>query len=234
MRQAVILAGGRAMRMRPYTEDRPKAMVEVAGRPIIEHQLRWMAANRVKQVVISCGYRAEMLEEHLHSLRDLDLIISFAVEEEALGRGGGFKFAAGMLPYPKETWLGTNGDVVTHFPLVDLASHHRSLVEKFGVKATVALAAYRSNWGVAELDGELITGFMQSPNLPYWINAGIYALEPEVTKMFPDKGDHEDSTFPDLSENKELGAFKIDGYWRGIDTVKDVEEATAELTGHRY
>jgi NDP-sugar pyrophosphorylase family protein len=213
--------------MRPYTEDRPKAMIEIAGTPIIEHQLRWLATNGIEDVVVSCGYRADVLESYLNSLRDLDLYLIFAVEEKPLGRGGGLKFAARSLPHPKENWFGLNGDVITDFRLNDLAEHHRELA----TVATIALAPYRSSWGVAELEGDLIRGFVQSPNLPYWINAGIYAMQPEVARMLPEKGDHEDSLFPELAKAGKLGAFKIEGYWRGIDTVKDMHEATLELEG---
>lgn len=229
MRQAVILAGGRAMRMRPYTQDRPKAMVEVAGAPILEHQIRWLAGNGVEQIVISCGYRADLLESHFRDGSDYGLNITYAVEDTPLGRGGGLKFAAHMLPSAGLAWLGINGDVITRFPLKDLRDRHEGLREQHSVLATIALATYRSSWGVAELEGDLITGFVQSPKLPYWINAGIYAMEPDITPMLPDKGDHEDTTFPNLSRQGKIGYFKIDGYWRGIDTVKDVEEATKEL-----
>ena len=65
MRQAVILAGGRATRMLPHSLDRPKAMVEVSGTPIIGHQLEWLARNEVTDVIVSVGYRAGVIQEHL-------------------------------------------------------------------------------------------------------------------------------------------------------------------------
>jgi NDP-sugar pyrophosphorylase family protein len=225
MRQAVILAGGKATRMRPYTDDRPKAMVEVAGAPILEHQLRWLAASDVGFVVLSVGYRADVIRAHVGDGAGFGLEVSYAVEDEPLGRGGGLKFAAQRLPFPDEGWLGMNGDVLCRFPMSDLTGQHHRL----NATATIALAPYRSNWGLAELEGDLVRGFVQSPRLPYWINAGIYAMSPEVVALLPDKGDHEDTTFPSLALAGKLGAFKIEGYWRGIDTVKDVQEASAEL-----
>jgi NDP-sugar pyrophosphorylase family protein len=225
MRQAVILAGGKATRMRPYTDDRPKAMVEVAGAPILEHQLRWLAASDVGFVVLSVGYRADVIQAHVGDGSGFGLEASYAVEDEPLGRGGGLKFAAQQLPFPDEGWIGMNGDVLSRFQMSDLVGQHHRL----NATATIALAPYRSNWGLAELEGDLVRGFVQSPRLPYWINAGIYAMSPEVVSLLPDKGDHEDTTFPSLALAGKLGAFKIEGYWRGIDTVKDVQEASAEL-----
>jgi NDP-sugar pyrophosphorylase family protein len=220
--QAVVLAGGKATRMRPYTDDRPKAMVEVAGTPIVEHQIRWLVDNGVSEIVVSCGYRAEVLQEHLQDGSALGVAITYAVESQPLGRGGGLKFAARRLPHPDEFTFALNGDVLSRFSLADLLNHHRSVE----ATATVALAPYKTTWGIADLDGGLIKGFRQSPTLPYWINGGIYVLEAECIDLLPDKGDHEDSTFPELARAGKLGGYRIDGYWRGIDTVKDVIEAT--------
>jgi len=223
--QAVILAGGQATRMRPYTDERPKAMVEVGGTPIVEHQIRWLVRNDVRQMVVSCGYRAEVLKEHLSDGAALGATITYAVEDEPLGRGGGLKFAAKHLPDPSSRWLAMNGDIICRFQIADLVAKH----DEVGATATIALAQYRTTWGIADLDGELIRGFTQSPLLPYWINGGIYCFEPALTELLPDKGDHEDSTFPQLAKEGKLAAFKIDGYWKGIDTVKDIKEATADL-----
>jgi NDP-sugar pyrophosphorylase family protein len=223
--QAIVLAGGKATRMRPYTDDRPKAMVEVAGIPIVEHQIRWLIDNGVKEIVVSCGYRAEVLQEHLQDGQGVGAAITYAVESEPLGRGGGLKFAARRVPHPGRFTFALNGDVLSRFPLSDLLAHHRSV----GATATLALAPYRTTWGIADLEGGLIKGFRQSPTLPYWINGGIYVLEPECIDLLPDKGDHEDSTFPELARDGKLGGYRIEGYWKGIDTVKDVIEATNDL-----
>lgn len=227
MRQAVILAGGQATRLRPYTEDRPKAMVEVAGVPVCEHQLNWLAAAGVSHVVMSVGYRADVIQDRIGDGSRIGLEVAYAVENEPLGRGGGMKLAARQLPFAGEGWFAMNGDVLARFPLAELEGHHR----RTGALATIALAGYRSTWGLATLEGDLVKGFVQSPHLPYWINGGIYAMEHAVVDMLPDKGDHEDTTFPELAISGRLGGYKIEGYWRGIDTVKDLKEANLEFPG---
>ncbi|MGH9198218.1 MAG: nucleotidyltransferase family protein [Acidimicrobiia bacterium] len=225
MRQAVILVGGQAMRMRPYTQDRPKAMVEIAGKAIIDHELEWLADNDVELAMISCGRVADMLQDHLGDGTRFGLEVDFAVESEPLGRGGGLKFAAGKLPDKQSRWFGINGDIITDFSIDDLVAQH----SKLGVLATIALAPFSTNWGVADLEGDLIRGFIEKPKTDFWINAGVYCFEPEVVDMLPDKGDHENSTFPKLAKEGKLGSYRIDGYWRGIDTAKDIQEATVEL-----
>lgn len=223
--QAVILAGGQATRMRPYTDDRPKAMVEVAGRPIIEHQIEWLRRFGVTSLVVSCGYRADLLQSHLGDGSSFEVAISYAIEETPLGRGGGLKYAAGHLAYPGSPWFALNGDVIARFDLREMSRQH----ESNEAIATIALAPYTTTWGIAELDGDRIKGFAQSPRLPYWINAGIYRFQPALRELLPDIGDHEDSTFPTLASQGRLYAFFIDGYWRGIDTAKDISEATKEI-----
>jgi NDP-sugar pyrophosphorylase family protein len=225
--QALILAGGQATRMRPYTDDAPKAMVPVAGAPIIGYQLKWLAEHGITSVTISGGYKAGMITEYVGSGSRFGIRhVEYAIEDEPLGRGGGLKYAAGHLANPKAPFFVLNGDVITTFSLTALAGEHD---QRQGA-VTVALSPYRSNWGVADLDDEgHIRGFIQSPELPYWINAGVYVFEPDTVALLPDKGDHEDSTFPQLAQEGRLLGYRLSGYWRGIDTVKDVIEATKEL-----
>ncbi|SCK30725.1 nucleotidyltransferase family protein [Streptomyces sp. WMMB 322] len=224
--QALILAGGRATRMRPYTDDAPKAMVKVAGTPIVGHQLAWLAEHGVRSVTISGGYRHEMITDYVGDGSGFGVTVRYAVESEPLGRGGALKFGAAHLAEPDAPFFALNGDVITTFPLGELAEHH---ARRRG-SVTVALSPYRSSWGLADLgDGDRIRGFTQSPRLPYWINAGIYVFDPDVVGLLPATGDHEDTTFPRLAEEGRLVGYRVTGYWRGIDTVKDVIEASKEI-----
>lgn len=225
VRQAVILAGGQASRLRPYTDRLPKVLVEVAGRPILQHQAQWLAAEGIEEVVISCGYLAEVLKAYVAANR-LPLRVRVAVEDEPLGRGGGLKHAARRLPYPEERWVGLNGDILTRFSLRDLAGSH---VERCA-SATVAVTPLKSPYGVVELSGDRVTRFAEAPVLPHWINAGVYLFEPEITDLLPDLGDHEDTTFPALAQQDRLTAYRINGYWRGVDNAKDLRTASAEFT----
>ncbi|WP_274916882.1 nucleotidyltransferase family protein [Streptomyces sp. WZ-12] len=223
--QALILAGGQATRMRPYTDDAPKAMVPVAGAPIVGYQLAWLARHGVKSVIISGGYKHEMITDYAGDGSRFGVEIKYTIEDEPLGRGGGLKYAAHRLRDSQAPFFVLNGDVITTFSLRDFAQYHNEQ----GGAVTVALSPYRSNWGVAELEGNHIQGFAQSPQLPYWINAGIYVFNPDVVALLPDKGDHEDSTFPQLAVDGRLIGYRLSGYWRGVDTVKDVLEASKEI-----
>ncbi|MBZ9639785.1 nucleotidyltransferase family protein [Streptomyces sp. PSKA30] len=227
--QAVILAGGQGSRLRPYTDDRPKPMVEIpgTGTPIIGHQLTWLAEEGVTDVVVSCGHLAGVLQEWLASA-DLPVTVTTVVETEPLGRGGGLKYAAARLPHPDRPWYATNGDIWTRFSLRDMADFH---TERDAV-ATLALARPRLPWGAVQTDGfGHITDFIEAPPTTYEINAGVYVFSPQFTAMLPERGDHERTTFPRLAREHRLAGFPIPqgAYWRAIDTAKDLTEAAKEL-----
>ncbi len=227
--QAVVLAGGQGSRLRPYTDDRPKPMVEIPGTglPIIGHQLAWLAAEGVTDVVVSCGHLAGVLQEWLGQAR-LPLRVTTVVEAEPLGRGGGLKYAARHLPEPGQGWFATNGDIWTRFSLREMAAFHAER----GATATLALARPRIPWGAVETNGfGQVLDFIESPPSPYLINAGVYVFGPEFAALLPDLGDHERTTFPRLARERRLAGFPLPqgAYWRAIDTAKDLTEAAREL-----
>lgn len=230
--QAVILAGGQGSRLRPYTDDRPKPMVEIpgTGTPIIGHQLSWLAREGVTDVVISCGHLASVLEDWLAEA-ELPLRTQTVVEQEPLGRGGGLKFAAAALPRPDEAWYATNGDIWTRFPLRDMAAFHTER----GAVATLALARPRLPWGAVRTDGfGHVVDFIEAPPVTYEVNAGVYVCAAEFTELLPERGDHERTTFPGLARANRLAGFPLPqgAYWRAIDTAKDLTEAAKELAAH--
>ncbi|MDX3693437.1 nucleotidyltransferase family protein [Streptomyces europaeiscabiei] len=227
--QAVVLAGGQGSRLRPYTDDRPKPMVEIpgTGTPIIGHQLTWLAEEGVTDVVVSCGHLADVLQKWLDSA-DLPVRVTTVVETEPLGRGGGLKYAASHLPHPDRPWYATNGDIWTRFSLRDMADFH---AERDAL-ATLALARPRIPWGAVKTDGfGRVTDFIEAPPTTYEINAGVYVFSPEFTDLLPVRGDHERTTFPRLARERRLAGFPIPqgAYWRAIDTAKDLTEAAKEL-----
>lgn len=244
--QAVVLAGGQGSRLRPFTDDRPKPMIEIpgTGTPIIGHQLAWLAAEGVTDAVVSCGHLAPVLQEWLENAElpvpapadgsggaRAPLRVRAVVEHEPLGRGGGLKYAAASLPRREEPWYATNGDVWTRFSLRDMADFHAER----DATATLALARPRIPWGAVETDefGHVLD-FIEAPPSPYLINAGVYVFSPGFAALLPDRGDHERTTFPGLARERRLAGFQLPqgSYWRAIDTAKDLSEAAKELAGH--
>lgn len=224
--KAIILAGGRGERLRPYTEDRPKPMVEVLGVPILAYQMHWLQTQGVSEVVVACGYRHEVIVDYFGDGHKWGMRIDYAVESSPLGRGGAIRSAFGKLRDSAEFVLATNGDIITNLRIGPVLARHR----EEGNLATIVLAPYVSTFGLVEVaaDGRVVA-FNEKPTLPYWINAGIYVFSHEVIPLLPEVGDHERTTFPRLVEQRRLGAYKSDAYWRSVDTVKDLSEVSHEL-----
>ena len=222
---AAILAGGFGKRLRPYTEEVPKPLVEVAGKPILEWQIEWLKKHGIEEFVLLIGYRKEKIIEHIGSGSRLGVRVTYVVEDEPLGTGGAVKNAEHILS-KTDVFLVLNGDILTNLdPL--------KLVEKLdegylGVIATIPLP---SPYGVLEIEDSKVKGFIEKPKLKdYWINAGVYALKPSALKYFPEKGDLERTAFPAMARDGVLAAVKyIDIFWKAIDTYKDLEEATKTI-----
>jgi len=223
---AIILAGGKGERLRPLTGDKPKCMVPLAGKPILEHQIEWLREGGVKDVVVACGYLAAVIQHHFREGKRFGVRLHYSVEDEPLGRGGALKLAYRQVPLEERFVVATNGDNVNTQPLTPLIRRHRET----GAVATVMLSRLRSPYGIVKQKGRQIIGFEEKPLLPHWVNAGVYVLNREFFAGLPDVGDHEDELFPKLAAKGKLFGFRSKSYWKAIDTVKDLNEAATQLT----
>jgi len=224
--KAVILAGGLGKRLRPLTEDRPKPLVEVCGRPILEWQIRWLKRFGINDFVLLLGYAKERVLEFLGSGRKLDINVAYVVEDEPLGTAGAIKNAESVLKN-EDVFIVVNGDIITDLdprPMIEALMKSESAV------AAIALVPMRSPYGVVKIENGYVVEFVEKPILEHLINAGVYAMKPSIFQYLPEKGDIERTTFPKLaSERKLLAHVYREAYWKSIDTVKDLEEAAGML-----
>ncbi|MEE8550328.1 MAG: nucleotidyltransferase family protein [Gemmatimonadota bacterium] len=223
---ALIVAGGEGERLRPLTADRPKPMVPIVDKPILQYQVEWLRREGVTDIVILCGYRWEAIRDHFEAGARWGVRIHYSLEEEPLGRGGALKHGFLLVPSTEPFVIGLNGDNITNQRLKPLIRYHRAK----GAAATVMMVRLRSPYGIARQarSGE-IRAFEEKPLLPHWVNAGIYVLSPEFFRRLPDKGDHETTVFPDLAAEGRLYGYRSRAYWRTVDTYKDVTEAGREV-----
>jgi NDP-sugar pyrophosphorylase family protein len=217
--------------LRPLTADKPKAMVELNGKPIMAYQLEWLSSYGIEEIIVACGYRAEVMQQYFGDGSRWNVNITYLREPMALGRGGALKSAVNYLfernaPGLAEPLIALNGDLITNLPLDKFIA----FFEKERPLAVVATVPLVSPYGIMAIDGDsLVSGFTEKPELPYWINAGMYAFTGEIMNLLPDVGDHEVLTLPQLAARGELRAFKSDFFWRTVDTIKDVNAVQAEL-----
>ena len=224
---ALILAGGYGKRLRPLTLETPKPLIEVAGKPIIVHQLEWLRYYGIDEIYVLAGYLKEKLIETLGSGARFGVQLSYIIEDEPLGTGGALRNASHVISKNKEV-IVVNGDVITNIDPLRLVETLRG-----NIIAAMATVPLRSPYGVLEVDDGLITGFREKPIIrDYWINAGVYAFKPDIIEYLPDKGDIEKTSFPLIASKRLLVGVKYDTppyYWRSVDSHKDIEEVTKEL-----
>ena len=225
--KAAIIAGGLARRLRPITEEIPKVLVEVAGKPIIDWQIRWLRKYGVDTVVILAGYLREKIISYLGSGQQYGIRVVYVVEDEPRGTGGALKNAESVLK--DGVFIALNGDIITNIPLTEVIN---AVEHNAGLVGAIALVPLKSPYGIVKLDNNgIIKEFQEKPLLKeYLINAGVYVFRPEIFDYLPERGDLEKTTFPVLARKGLLiGKTFTNVYWRSIDTVKDVEEASREV-----
>jgi NDP-sugar pyrophosphorylase family protein len=226
-REAIILAGGKAERLGEAAKGKPKPLVEICGRPLVAHQIARLGAAGVERVILACA--AGRGAEFASALGGLGLEIVPVEEPEPLGRGGGIRFAAKELK-ERGAVFAMNGDELLDVDLGRLYAAHVAS----GAAATVTVAPLVSPFGLVELrDDGFVSGFSEeAPRLPHWVNVGLYVLEPEALERFPERGDHERTTFPELAREGRLFAFRHDGIWLTVNTPKQLQAADAYVATH--
>jgi NDP-sugar pyrophosphorylase family protein len=224
--EAIILAGGKAERLGDAAGGKPKALVEVAGRPLVGYQVARLARAGVQRVIVSCaaGQGAAFERE----LAGLGAEIAVAEEPERLGRGGGIKFAAAARRESGDVYA-LNGDELVDVDFGALLAKHRSA----GGAATLTVAQPRSQFGLVDVDDDdVVRGFREDARVPYWVNCGNYVLSEEAIDRFPERGDHESTTFPELAADGRLRAYRHRGLWLTVNTPKELRVAADHVGSH--
>jgi NDP-sugar pyrophosphorylase family protein len=224
---AIILAGGKAERLGEAARGLPKPLVPVAGRPLIAYQIARLREAGIGRVLISCaaGTGARFVER----LGDCGVEVVPVEEQEPLGRGGGIRNAASARG-GEEAVLALNGDELLDVDLRALVAAHRAA----GAAATITVFPLVSPFGIVRLGGDgFVQGFTEeSPRLPHWVNAGLYVLEQEALDRFPERGDHERTTFPELAREGRLYSYRHEGHWLTVNTPKQLRAAEEYVSAH--
>jgi len=223
--KAVILAGGFGKRLKPLTDNRPKPMIEILDKPILEWQIKHLAKNNIKEIIICVGYLKEQIIDFIASGNKFDVHVAYTVEDEPLGTGGALKNTYSLLKDEKNGFFMINGDILTNINFLDLANENNH--------SKLALVPLKSPYGIVEFDENLnVTGFEEKPNIDgKWINAGIYFFNQEVFDYLPERGNIETTALPAMAKEQKLKAKNFEkSFWKSIDSHKDIEESSKELS----
>jgi glucose-1-phosphate cytidylyltransferase len=212
----VILCGGRGTRLRERTESVPKALVEIGGRPILWHVIQIYAAQGFDRFLLATGYMGESVAEFAAGERWPD-----GVEAEAIDTGldtpTGGRVAVLGERLGGERFCVTYADGVADVDLGAQLDFHGG----HGALATVTVVQPNIQWGVAELDGDAVTGFVEKPRSTHWINGGFFCFEPGVLGYLDRDSVLEREPLSRLAGDDQLRAYRHDGFWDCMDTYKD-------------
>src|SRR5688572_16321229 len=224
--EAIILAGGKAERLGEAARGNPKALVPIAGHPLAEYQVAQLVRAGVERVIVSCAAGKDDLFSA--KLSGLGAEIVAVAEPEPLGRGGGLRYAAARRKEAGAVFA-LNGDELLDVDLEALLAAHRGRE----AAATIVVSQVKSPFGVVAIDeDDVVTGFREAPTLPEWVNSGVYVLDDEALERLPERGDHEQTTFPELAAEGRLRAFRHRGAWLTVNTPKDLRAAEAWFAAH--
>jgi len=222
----VLMAGGLGTRLRPLTDDYPKPLLKVGNKPVLQTIIENFRDQGFCRFYLSVNYKADMIEHYFGQGENFGVKIEYLHEKQRLGTAG----ALSLLPVmPQEPIIVMNGDLLTKVDYRHLLDFHH----EHHAKATMCVREYdfQVPYGVVSIDHHRILGIQEKPIHKFFVNAGIYVLEPEVLPAIP-TGDYFD--MPTLFEKiiaqgGETVVFPIREYWIDIGQMADLERANSEF-----
>lgn len=222
----VIMAGGKGMRLRPYTTNCPKPMLPVAGKPMLQHIIERAKSQGFRHFVLSLNYLGQMIRDHFGDGTAYGVTIVYVEEDEPLGTAGALSL---IQPRPESAFVVTNGDVLTDIDyreLIEFRERHNA----HGVMA-VRMYEWTNPYGVVQMEGVNITGFAEKPVSRSHINAGVYAFSPAALEhLVQDRHCDMPTLFDRLREAKHRTvAYPMHEPWLDVGRPDDLERANATL-----
>ena len=225
-RRAVILAGGRGTRLRPYTVVLPKPLMPIGEFPILEVIVRQLSAAGFGRVTIAVNRQAELIKAFFQDGAKWGVAIDYSREDEPLGTMGPLRLIADL----PDHFLVMNGDVLTDLDFVQLFNDHVATGALFTISSSVREETI--DYGVLETDGDgRLTGFREKPRSRYEVSMGVYMLNSRVlTFIPPDRLYGFDHLMLDLiAAGEPVRVRRFDGYWLDIGRPDDYARAIDEF-----
>ena len=222
--KVVIMAGGRGMRLRPLTKNIPKPMLKVGNKPILQIIIEKFKKSGYKNFVICVNYKSKMIKDFFGDGSKFGVKIEYIDEKKRMGTAGALSL---FKLKPKKPFFVINGDLLTNLDfekLIDFHHDHNS-------KATMCISEYniKSPYGEVKLDVENIITIAEKPVHKFFVNAGVYVLDPSCIDLVPKKFYDMTSLFKKIIINKnKVVSFPIGEYWLDIGRFNDYKKANLE------
>lgn len=217
----VIMAGGMGLRLRPLTENTPKPMLPVGGKPMVQHTIESLREEGFVNFVLAINYLGNQIEEYFGDGSDLGVRVAYVKEEQPLGTGGALSLLEGNLASPI---VLVNGDVLLSARLAHMLTYHHS--HSADITVGVKVLDTQIPFGVIEIEGDRIVAMQEKPVYRDFINAGVYVLEPAVISSIPPltRLDMPDLVAEWLGQGK-VFAYPMHESWRDLGHIDDLELA---------
>lgn len=222
----VIMAGGMGTRLRPHTENCPKPLLPLAGKPMLEHIIEHAKLEGFSHFVLAVHYLGHMIEDHFGNGEQLGVQIDYLHEQTPLGTAGALRL---LSPRPDAAFVVTNGDVITDIRYGELLDFH--LRHDAAATMAVRVHEWQHPFGVVQTQGVEIVGFEEKPIARSHINAGVYALDPDALKVLPcDERCDMPTLFERLQEqSKRTVAYPMHEPWLDVGRPEDLRHANGQL-----
>lgn len=229
--QAIILAGGQGVNMRPLTYEVPKPLIPVGGKPVIEYTLEMLREAGIREVILAIGHLGDKIKQELGNGRKYGLKITYSEETEEMGSAGAVRYAQRLLE--NKPFLVINGDVLADIELSGFIDFHQE--NKFTGTMLLSANAVTDGYGTVRLRGEKIVEFLTKSSLKssQLINAGLYIFNHDVFSYIPMRGnsDFDEDVFPKLVDDGKLAGYTFEGPWFEVSTPKNYEQAIKKWKG---
>ena len=230
-KRAVLLAGGKGTRLKPYTISLPKPLVPVGDLPIIEIIIRQLAASGFNHITITINHMADIIKAFCGDGKKWGISIDYSLEDRPLSTMGPLK----LIPDLPENFLVMNGDVLTNLNFSDFYDDHTSQQYLFTVSAYIR--ENKIDYGVLEInDQSLLCGFREKPTLPFRVSMGVYMVNRQILEYIPEgKAYGFDHLMLDLMRvGKNPSVKTFNGYWLDIGRPDDYEQACLDVETGRF
>ena len=224
---AVVMAGGRGMRLRPLTTNMPKPMLPIGDRPLMEHIVDQLRGAGIGHVTVTTHFLPERIKEHFGDGENFGVRMDYLSEKEPLGTAG----PLAQIPQPEKPLLVMNGDILTRVNLRAMLEYHR----EHNAELTVGVRQYdfQVPYGVVESAAGYVKTLHEKPVHSFFVNAGIYLLEPSAHGAIPSgrRFDMTDLIRSLVDEGRLVASFPIIEYWLDIGRPDDYDRAQRDIGG---
>ncbi len=222
---AVIMAGGKGVRLKPYTNDTPKPMLELAGKPIIAHNVDRLLSFGIKNIYISVNHMKDQIINYF-SENYKNVNIKFIEETSPLGTIGSLTL---VNDWQNNDILVMNADVLTNIDFYDFFVNYKNYKDSM----SIATFNIRINipYGILDTTDKKINSLIEKPSFTYYSNAGIYLLNKDVLKFIPKNRKFDSTELMEklIEENKKVSHFPIRGYWLDIGNAQNYAKAQDDI-----